>query len=252
MKRKGLIIGVVLGALVLSGLILALLLINPIVRTSTVKISSNALRVPTKLQSADLRLKGELTLEKFEAPNPAGFSEPVAFRFDRFDAAMPWSSAFSDEIVISYLEIENPELTIEFEGTQNNLSILLGNLKADTPSEPSSSSKRFRIATFRLIGAKVHFKSNLLPGGTQSFVLPPLELTDVGQSNWATVEEVIAILLRTLAARAVEQGGAFLPDPLKQALQLDLKKFSKQAIDEIQKRLDRKMPDPPGPIRRQE
>lgn len=249
MKRKGLILGVVLGALVLSASILALLFIDPIVRTSTVKISSNALQVPTKLRSADLMLKGQLTLEQFEVPNPAGFSEPVAFRFDRFDAAMPWSSAFSDEIVISHLEIENLDLTIEFDGAKSNLSVLLDHLKADQPSEPSSSSKRFRIARFEMIGAKVHFKSDLLTGGPRSFVLPPIELTDVGKSNWATVEEIIAIVLRTLAAKALQQGGTFLPDSLKRGLQIDMNKFP---IGEIQKQLERSIPDFPGRIKRPE
>jgi hypothetical protein len=247
MKRKGLIVALVIGVLLLVGVTTGALLIDPIVHTSTVKISSSALAVPTKLGEADLQFKGQLTLNKFEAPNPTGFTERVAFQFERFDAAMPWSSAFSDDIVISHIEIENPELTLEFIGGKSNLSVFLDNLKSDKPAEPSTSKKRFRITRFSMVGAKVNFKSDLLASGPKQFILPPIELHDIGKSNWATIEEILTIILRSLATSALQQGEGFLPEGIKQVLRTDVKKIQNQAVEEIQKQIDKRIKELPIP-----
>lgn len=247
MKRVLQISGISAGGLLIGLIIIAVFAVDPMVRSSIARITSDALKVPAKLDSARLEFKGRLTLDGLDVANPTGFNEHSAIKVGHGEVAVPFGSIFGDEFVISEASIERPELTIEFIGAKSNLSTLMDNLSGGKTAEGSSSTKRFRIAHFKLVDAKVNLKSDLLAGGAQSFVLPPIELQDIGgKSGWATAEEVLALLLHRLAADAVENGKGFLPAELVRNLDVDLKaaasKFEplKKGIDKVIKEL----PDP--------
>ncbi|MBI4566438.1 MAG: hypothetical protein HY716_17285 [Planctomycetes bacterium] len=215
-KRLWIGAGALAGVLVI-GLAGAVLALDPIVRAGVVKLSSDALKVPTRLESATVRLGGSARVDRFEISNPAGFSEPRAASFERFQLAVRTSTLFSDTVIVPEMTVVKPEMTIEFAGTKSNWSVLMDNLSEGStkPDEPSDAAKQFRIEKLRVEGATVRFRSDLLGGGATSVTLPAIELKDIGtDEKAASMADVLGALLQALGSEALKEGRSFLPQEL--------------------------------------
>jgi uncharacterized protein involved in outer membrane biogenesis len=243
-KPKLVIALAVAGFLILGVTLFVLLGIDPLVRTGIVKVSSDALQVPTSLKDAQVSLGGRLELQDLRVPNPAGFETATALWLPKLLLETSFTGILSREIVVDRLEIDGPELTIEFKSTRSNFGALQDNLsknKAPAPSQPSS--RKFRISRLRVAQAKVRFFSDAIGGGLKELVLPPFELTDVGgKTGWVTTAELAALLLQHFAAGALQEGGGLLPRELVKSLQEDLRgaaeKFQSDAMNEARKSIE--------------
>lgn len=224
MRKKLLIsVGVFAGLLVV-GIVAAAVMIDSIVKAGTETAATAALKVPTKLKGATIQYAGHATLDEFEIGNPEGYKEPRAVAFEKFDASLRTHSLLEDVVDVSDVLVTKPELTIEFKGTKSNWSVLMDNLasitagnlaKDDTgKKEDAKGGKKFRIERLRVEGAKVRFRSDLIPGGAHAITLAPFELRNIGSSpGGASMGEVLSTLLHSLGGEAAKGGGS-LPEQL--------------------------------------
>jgi uncharacterized protein involved in outer membrane biogenesis len=241
MKKLLIALGALVGLVVLIGAV-ATVLIDPIVRKQVEQQSAAALKVPTKLNDASVHFSGSATLGKFEIHNPPNFSEPRAVTFERFDLAVPPRELFQDVVHIDQVTVVRPELTLEFTGVKNNLSILLDNLSAGRdPAKQSSDGKKFLIGKLRIQEAVVRFRSDLLSGGVRSVTLPAVDLENVGTAEGgATIGEILRVVLQTLGSAALKAGEGMLPadllNTLRGELQGKIRDLPGKALDELEKR----------------
>jgi hypothetical protein len=226
------------------------LFIDPIVRSVVEKQSAVALKVPTKLHDATIRFSGHATLGKLEVGNPAPYTEPRSVTFERFDVGVRPRQLLGEEVHIDEVTVVRPEVTLEFQGTKNNLSALLDNLSAGQPAGQTAPSggKKFLIKKLRIQDAVARFKSDLLPGGARSVTLPAIELENVGTAGGgASMGQIIRVILEALGTSALKAGEGILPADLLKNLRGDLegkvRELPGKAMDEIQKKAgDLKLP----------
>lgn len=242
MRKVAIVLGILVALVVLGGVI-ASVMIDPLVRRTVESESTAALKVPTRLDDADIRFSGGLTLQRFEIHNPPAFSEPRAITFNRLDVAVRPRELLDNPIDIDQVTVVAPELTLEFTGTKNNLSTLLDNLKADrAPGAEKTDGKKYLIRALRIEGATVRFRSDLLSGGVRSLTLPPIDLQNVGTAEGgATMGEILGVVLQALGTAALQAGEGMVPADLLRSLRGDLegrlKELPGRALEELQKKL---------------
>jgi hypothetical protein len=243
---SGLLVLIVIGVAVMA------IMIDPIVRRGVEYGSTSTLKVPTHLGAASVKFKGKVQLDRFEVANPAGFTEPKAIVFERLDLAVPPKELFKPVVHVDQLNIVKPEVTLEFVGTKSNLSTLMDNLpKAEPGAEPAGKKegKKFLIHKLRIENGTVKFRSDKLPGGTKTLALPAIELENVGTAEGgATTAEIARIVLQALGTAALNAGEGMLPMELLNNLKGDLSKQLQGVPDEIRKKLgDVKAPEQAEP-----
>lgn len=239
MKRKVQIGLAVLVGTPLVALGALIIWIDSVARQGIETASSLALKVPTHLESANIRFAGRATLGRFTIANPERFKEATAASFDRFDASIDTGSLLKDVVEVETLRVLQPDLTVEFIGLRTNWSVLMANLAStcsreskersrEKPGEPHSG-KTFRIARLRVEGATVHFRSNLLPGGSHAIPLAPFELKNIGNaSGGASMAEVLSTLFLALAGHALGGGDGGLPQQLAESFRDEATKTAEE------------------------
>jgi len=248
MRKLLKVVGVLLVLFVVGVAVMAIM-IDPIVRRGVEYGSTSALKVPTRLADANVKFSGKATLDHFEVDNPAGFKEPKAIVFDRLDLALRPKGLFDPAVYVDELRIVKPEVTVEFSGTKSNLSTLMDHLSSGKPEAEKKEGKKFLIRKLRIESGTVKFRSDLLAENTQTFVLPPIELENIGTAEGgASTTEVLKVLLQTLATAAVNAGEGMLPKDLLKNLKGDLSKHLQGAPDQIRRKLgDIKLPEQAEP-----
>jgi uncharacterized protein involved in outer membrane biogenesis len=231
-------LGVLLGLLVLAAAGVALVL-DPLVKRVATEESSAALGVPVELADADASLFGRLALDGFVAGNPRGFAEPRSIRFDRVAAKARVGSVFDDVLEIDEVVVRRPELTIEFQGQRSNIKALMDHLGERRPAgKKDPEGRAFRIRTLRMEGATLRFKADVLGENVRELTLPTITLRDVGTSaDAATMSEILASVLQTLAAEAVKLGKDLVPAELLRSLAGDLEEAARRFGGRIEERI---------------
>jgi hypothetical protein len=244
MKRFLITLGCIVVGVPLFLIVVVAIFIDPIVRMGVEKGCSAVLKVPTHLASAVIRFSGRATMEGLRISNPPGYQEPVAVAFDKFEAAVRPSALFKKVIKIDEMTVEKPELTLEFKGTKSNWGTLMENLsggkepapKKEEPRAETPPGKTFIIHQVRITGAVAHFRSDLIPGGTTSVALPPVELKDVGTAEGgATMGQLLSTILQSLGDSALKAGQGIVPPDLLKSLNTEVleraKKLPGQAME---------------------
>lgn len=231
-------LGVLLGLLVLAAAGIAIAL-DPLVKRVATEESSAALGVPVELNDADASLFGRLALDGFVAANPEGFGEPRSIRFDRVSARARVGSVFDDVLDIDEVVVRRPELTIEFQGPRSNVKALMDHLAERRPAEKKDAEGRaFRIRTLRLEGATLRIKADVLGANVRELTLPTITLRDVGtSSDAATMSEILASVLQTLAGEAVKRGKDLIPAELLRSLTGDLEDAARRFGGRLEERI---------------
>lgn len=238
MKVLLITLGVLLGLLVLGAVGIAVVL-DPLVKRVATEESSAALGVPVELNDADASLFGRLALDGFVAANPQGFGEPRSIRCERVSAKARVASMFEDVLDIDEVVVRRPELTIEFQGSRSNVKALMDHLAERRPAEKQDKEGRaFRIRTLRMEGATLRFKADVLGANVRELTLPTITLRDIGTSaDAATMSEILASVLQTLAAEAVKLGKDLVPAELLRSLSGDLEDAAKRFGGRLEERI---------------
>lgn len=239
MRKKLLIAAGILVALGIIGVSVVAVMIDPIVRRGVERSTTEALQVPTRLNAASVSFSGRASLNRFEADNATGFSEPRAVAFERLDLALSPRQLFSSTIHIDELTVVKPELTLEFTGVKNNFSALLDNLS----SGGKKDGKKFLIRKVRIESGVVRFRSDLLSGGIRVLTLPAIELENLGTGEGgASTAQILKVLLQTLATAALQAGEGALPGQLLENLRGDLtrrlQELPSRTMEELRRRLE--------------
>lgn len=224
MKILLIVTGAVVAFLLLAALGLALVL-DPMVKRVAEDKGSEALGVPVEIREADASLFGRLSIDGLSAANPDGFREPRAFRFDALSAKARLSSIFDDVVDVKEVRLRRPELTLEFVGARSNLKALLDRLAERRPKEEKDpESRKFRIQIVRVEGAELRIRSDRFAGGEpRTLTLPAIELRDIGNDEGAaTVSEILATLVQTLAVEALKAAKDVVPEEILRTLAAEI------------------------------
>lgn len=240
MRKKLLIAAGILVALGVIGVSVVAVMIDPMVRRGVERSTSEALQVPTRLNAASVSFSGKAELNRFEADNATGFSEPRAVAFERLDLALSPRQLFSSTIHIDELTVVKPELTLEFTGVKNNFSALLDNLSSGGKKK---DGKKFLIRKVRIESGVVRFRSDLLSGGIRVLTLPAIELENLGTGEGgASTAQILKVLIQTLGTAALEAGEGALPRQLLENLRGELARrlqdLPARAMEELRRKLE--------------
>ena len=249
----------VLVLVILVALLVLYLNLNSIVRRTVQTQSSNSLNVPTQLGAANVSLfGGAVKLRDFQVGSPQGFKAPQMMSLGGVDVGVKLSELRSDPVRVNQIEIKDPKMIIEMQGTNFNIKKFVDGLPAgeDKPAEGKPPLKLV-INDLKVNGAQVIFRPDLqaisalpglgqnLGGLKQEYVLsiPPLEMQNVGSGagnqNGAAIKEVISLLVTQLAAKATESDQ--LPPELRQVLSLNVKDITNMVKAKIGAQVDKQL-----------
>ena len=142
---------------------------------------------------------GSLVIGGVKLSNPEGFGKADAFSLSHFSVEVAIGSLLSDTILVRNAVIDDAFVSYYSHDGKNNFDVILANIEKATGSKDektaskktkkkaASSKKKVIVEHLRVAGTKVKLmKSDMMP----PFMLPPLELTDIGKkSGGATLEE---------------------------------------------------------------
>jgi uncharacterized protein involved in outer membrane biogenesis len=190
MKKILWIIGIVVVALIVAGLIVAITFLNGIVKTGVETVGPKLAGVPITLDNVNIHLlMGSAKVEGLVVGNPSGYKSTNAISVGVADVGLNPLSVLSDKIVVRHVHVIAPD--INFEGNpltgNNNINKILDNLNAATksmggapstnqPAAPAKPGKKLEVDDFLISDGKVHFNGVTLP-------LPPVHLTDLGKGT---------------------------------------------------------------------
>lgn len=245
-KLKWIVLGVL--AVIVIAVVVVLMNLNSIVRTTVEKQSTNSLKVPTTLGGASLSiLGGDVSLKNFDVGSPQGYKAPHMLSLGGLDVNTSWSGLRSDPLKVDSIAIDKPKLVLEMSGTEFNIKRFIDNLpKADEPeTPPAGESKPLKliIGNMKITGASVVLRPDAgavasLPGIGEklaasikpeyNLTFPDFDMSNIGtgegNQNGAAVKEVVTQLITTLASKASQSPD--LPEELRTVLSGDLSNVS--------------------------
>jgi len=145
---------------VVVGVIVLLLTLNTIVRTTVESVATDSVQQPTTLQAADLSIVGgKLGLTGLAIKNPQGFAAADFVELKQIDIAVQSSSLLSDTMVVTDLTLTDLKLSIEQSGLKNNLKEIMSQIQKQR--DKTSSSRRLKIDTLTLKNTQVSLHMGL-------------------------------------------------------------------------------------------
>ncbi|HOX05595.1 MAG TPA: AsmA family protein [Planctomycetota bacterium] len=215
---------VVVLVLVVVGIVI--LSLNSIVKTGAEKGGTYALKVPVRLDSANISLfGGSAELKGFSVDNPPGYDQnKKAIRFGEVRASVRPGSLSEEVIEIPEVVIRQPEISVEGDLKDgSNIQKLLKNLEetvgsggagkppADKPApggKDEGPGKKLRIGRILIEDAKVSLGATFLGGEAGSATLPKIELKDIGTGpGGATPAEVASKVLNAILLESSKASG---------------------------------------------
>lgn len=179
-RRKRSIIGILLKlfvalvVLIIVGLVVLYFLRNALVRMGVERGGHYATQQETSLGLADLALfNGKLDLSKLDIANikknasDNTYQQPNILTMNSCNVVVQPKSLFTDTVVVDSIKIDGLELTLEQNGSRNNLNDLMDILKQQTPASGANTNtspgKQLKINALDLTGIKVHIRAKPLP-----------------------------------------------------------------------------------------
>lgn len=231
-----LVVGFVL--LLIVGVVVLAFTFDTVVRRAVMTVGPRVTGVDLQLDAVELSLfSGEGSLKGFVLGNPAGYASPSCIQFDQADLALEPASLLSDKVVVRHLRVVSPVITFEGSLKGNNFSDLRkglrsadqekknGTTQGTEKPDDEAGSRRLQVDELTLTGARLNVIIKELGGQPQAFLLPDLQLTDLGREpEGVTSGELARLVLEGIFKAALEEwaksGGD--SDPLAEAALKDL------------------------------
>lgn len=170
-----LVVVVAIGAFVVANL-------DTIVEKGVEKGGTMILGVNTELDGASVSLlRGKAGLEGLKLGSPEGFEADGMFKLNEVQVDLDVRSLRSDEIVISEILIDGPEITLEFSGGKTNWGTVLERLKGE-PKEEEKDAPKMRIDHVLITDASIRIAGIPLIGDV-SVPLPRVEINDLKSTD---------------------------------------------------------------------
>ena len=168
-----------------------------------------ALGVDTKIDSVSIGwFSSTVGMRGLSVGNPEGYKTDRLMALGEGKVSCNIGSLMSDEVQVSEILIDQPELTVELKmglPPKSNLGDLLSSLKGGEAAEPAeeegaASEKKFKVDLIRINKTKVRF--HMIGGKTADFVLPDIEMKDLKNAD-GTPLMLADIFRQVLASMAV-------------------------------------------------
>ncbi len=266
MKKILIRLAIVVVLLVIIGVVAVMLSLDRIVKTGIERVGTKLTGVPVKAGTVSVSVfSGNGSVKDFEVGNPGGFKTPWAMKLGKASLSLEPRSVFADKVIIKSINLEAPEITLEFEldPRANNLSRILANVQgvkstgevaSSSPGAPApqpaaaqdpKASKKLQVNEFVITGAKVHVNSAFLGGEVVAQTIPDIHLNDLGMGpegiTPADLAEKVLQALKDKAAQAVASSASEIgKDALnkgKDALNNSLKGAGTNTVDKVTKSL---------------
>jgi hypothetical protein len=212
------LIGVIVLALIVGGLVFLYLSLNRVIRSAVETYGPQVTKSEVKLGSVNVSpFTGNASLSNLIVGNPQGFKTPSAFKLGAMSMSLDVRSLLSDTVAIREIVVSAPEITYELGPGGNNLAALQKNVEAyagsgtkDGSATPQAqgAGKKVIIDRLRVEKSKLNVSVGT-PLQTQSMTveLPDIELRDIGRKGqgvaMADVVEKILEEVNRQAAKAV-------------------------------------------------
>ncbi len=227
-------------ALVVIGVVVALLFIDSIAARAIEKSGTYALGVPTEVDSADIGLfSGEYGLDGLRVANPPGFARPDFLTLGRARLEVSLASLASDRVTVPLIALEEISLDLERTKQGTNYGAILENLErfesGEAPEpEGEAGPKTFLIE--RIVLRQVRADVDLIPIGGEAtrvaLTIPEIVVEDL-DSDGMTAAEICALVVKTLLQAAIEAGGGILPEDLLRDLRGRLDELEAVASEKV-------------------
>lgn len=239
-------IGLGLLGLALVALLVAILMIDRIVKTVVEEGGSSALGTAVTLSSADVKpMAGRLELDEFAISNPPRFRAEPFLRLGRVEARWNQGSLFSDRIEIDEIAIDGVTVNLEYSDGRTNFGTILDHVTEPGSSQPSSSGGKSRSLLVRHVIVRGISASVHAPGLAESSAgvqVKDIELHDFRTDGSSS--EVVGALTRTLVdavlSSTLEAGSASFPAEILGNLKAkvesrvqDLKSQAEEVLDSV-------------------
>jgi hypothetical protein len=207
--------------------------LDPYCRRYVERLAGDALRVPVRIDRAQVRIRGRSALTGISIVNPAGYRESEACRFDRLDGFLETASIFRSTLELRDLVAVHPVLTLDYLDGRSNFAVLIGNLAGDPVDPqavpPTTPGQTFRISRARVIDGVVRFRSTDAKGGFIVILLPDLEMEDFGDAPGSepSLAKVLTVILEAMAGSAVTSEDPSIPADVRRAFSEKLRKLSR-------------------------
>lgn len=185
--KKLLVIGGVLVALVVVGVVVTSFFLGNIVKAGVNKFGPTITQTKVELQSASISpLSGSGTLSGLSVGNPTGWSVADAFKLGKVHLSLEPFSVLKETIVINELTIENPEFLYETKIVASNVTDLMKNIEKSLGGDKSAEPKTKDGKPIKLIVRKLVLKGGRVTlgvggaGGMMTLPMPQVDMVDIG------------------------------------------------------------------------
>lgn len=205
--KKLLVIAALLAGLAVIAVIAATFFLGSIVKAGITTVGPRLTGTNVELASATVSpLSGTGTLSGFMVGNPAGWQSDRAFYLGKIHLDVEPRSLLSDTIVITEVNIDEPQFFYETKIVSSNIKELLDHIEkvlgsGQTTPPPDGSQKKIILKKFVLQNGQV-----TLGAGTAAFTvpMPTLTLTDLGvKEGGLTPEQLAAAIMRQVLGNVV-------------------------------------------------
>jgi hypothetical protein len=202
-------IAVVLTGLIFAGIIVGVLLLlnlDRVVKTGIERGGGIILGVPVTVADVDVSLlRGTAEVRELTMGSPEGYEAEKMLTLKRGYIEMEFRSLLGDEIIIHNVELEEPDVMVEFGGEEgSNWKTLMARLAT---ADEEEAKKPVRIDRIVVEGTKLRVSgggwltNNPLMSG-RALSLPRLEVSEfaTGADNTLTIAEALYSLVRDMVA----------------------------------------------------
>ncbi len=220
---KKLIIGFSITVVILAilGLVAAGLYLDTAIKRGIETVGPTLTKVDVRLDSVNLSLlSGGGKLTGLFVGNPSGYKTPSAIQVGDASLAIAPGSIFSSKVVIRSINVRSPEITLETDLKENNLSKIVANLESATGASSSSGAstdkkagKKLQVDDFLITGGKIHVTVTALGGQSATVPLPEIHLSSLGQGpDGITAAELTKLVLQAVEREAVQVAARSVTD----------------------------------------
>ena len=202
--KKLLILGGVVVAVVVIGVLVLVGKINPIVKSGVEKAGPVILKAPVTLDAVNISFfSGSGELKGFSIGNPEGYKTAHAFNMDRLKIDIDVKSVTSDKVHIRNIIINSPNIIFEGSFGKSNLSQLqanaaefsgAGNDGGKKESE-GEGGKKLIVDHVLIDNGSISVSMGILQGQKLTVPLPKIELNDIGKDKDASISDVLGEIL---------------------------------------------------------
>lgn len=197
------LLGVV--ALAIIGVLLVVLLIDPIAKAAVERGGTYAMGVDTKVDTMSIGLtSGDVKMVGLQVANPEGFKSACLMKSGTFAVSVRPGSLFGKTIEVREFTLDGLEVNIEMAGLAANVTKIMDNLKrlsskdpgpgAEKPKTPPSEGKKISVTTITIKNVAANF---YVGGKCIPVKVPLIEMKDVTSDN------ATGVAMHELAARIV-------------------------------------------------